>query len=416
MEEGKQQGQTHKMQGVIRSLARKTGSKILLIVIDGVGDLPVEGQTPLEAAGTPNLDELARGSALGLMDPIARGITPGSGPGHLGLFGYDPLEYEIGRGVLEALGVGLELEPEDVAARGNFATVDERGILTDRRAGRLPTELNRKLCERLQRQIPEIEGVKFRIAPVMEHRFALILRGPGLGGEVADTDPQQTGLPPQPAVPLVQGGAAAKTAAVVNRFVARARELLRGEQPANALLLRGFGKLLQIPKMQELYKLNPAVIAGYPMYRGLARLVGMEILPLELGDERLEEKLGLLHDSWGSYDFFFLHIKKTDSAGEDGRFSKKVELIEEFDAHLPRILELEPDALAITADHSTPVALRSHSWHPVPLLLRSRYIRPDAAARFTERECLKGGLGRFRAVELLPQLLAHALKLAKFGA
>jgi len=326
------------------------------------------------------------------------------------------LEYEIGRGVLEALGIGLELGPEDVAARGNFATVDEKGVLTDRRAGRLPTELNRKLCEKLQRQIPEVEGVKFQIETVMEHRFALILRGPGLSGEVADTDPQQTGLPPKPAVPLTEHEAAAKTARIVNEFVGRAMEILKDEQPANALLLRGFGKPPQIPKMQELYKLNPAVIAGYPMYRGVARLVGMEILPLKLGDERLEEKLQLLHDHWESYDFFFLHIKKTDSAGEDGDFAKKVALIEEFDSKLPQILSLQPDVLAITADHSTPVPLRSHSWHPVPLLLSSRYVRADEGGRWTERECLKGSLGRFRATELMPQLLAHALKLKKFGA
>ena len=405
-----------RMQEAIRSLARKTDSKILLVVIDGVGDLPVEGKTPLEAARTPNLDGLARESALGLMDPIARGISPGSGPGHLALFGYDPLEYEVGRGVLEALGIGLELEPEDVAARGNFATVDEQGLLTDRRAGRIPTELNRKLCEKLGQQIKKIEDVGVQIEPVMDHRFALIFRGEGLGEEVADTDPQQTGLKPKPAEPLAQSEAAAKTARIANEFVARAMEILKDEHPANAVLLRGFGKLPEIPKMQELYKLTPAVIAGYPMYRGVARLVGMQILPLELGDERLEEKLRLLRDNWEGYDFFFLHIKRTDSAGEDGNFSRKVELIEEFDAHLPRILELNPDVLAITADHSTPVPLRSHSWHPVPLLLRSRYVLPDEGRRFTERECLRGSLGRFCAVELMPQLLAHALKLKRFGA
>ena len=404
------------MQEVVRSLARKTDSKILLLVIDGVSDLPVEGQTPLEAARTPNLDGLARESALGLMDPIARGITPGSGPGHLGLFGYDPLEYEVGRGVLEALGIGLELGPDEVAARGNFATVDERGLLTDRRAGRIPTELNRKLCAKLGRQIGMIEDVELRIEPVMDHRFALVLRGEGLGEGVADTDPQQLGVEPKRAVALVRSEAAEKTARIVNEFITKAREILKDEHPANAVLLRGFGKLPRIPRMQDLYKLTPAVIAGYPMYRGVARLVGMEILPLELGNERLEDKLRLLRDNWERYDFFFLHIKRTDSAGEDGDFSKKVELIEEFDAHLPRVLELQPDVLAITADHSTPVPLRSHSWHPVPLLLRSRYIRPDEGERFTERECLRGSLGRFRAVELLPQLLAHALKLQRFGA
>lgn len=404
------------MHEFIQALTRKTDSKILLIVLDGVGDLPLEGRTPLEAAETPNLDRLVQESALGLMDPVTRGITAGSGPGHLALFGYDPLQYEVGRGVLAALGIGLELGPEDVAARGNFATIDENGFLKDRRAGRLPTDLNRGLCERLRRSIQQIEDVELLIEPVMDYRFALVLRGPGLGGAVADTDPQQVGLKMKPALPLVQDEAAAKTARIANRFIAQAMEILKNQERANALLLRGFGKRPQIPQMQVVYKLTPAAIAGYPMYRGAARLVGMEILPLELGDEHLEDKLRLLHDNWEKFDFFFLHIKKTDSAGEDGDFAKKTKLIADFDAHLPPILGLKPDVLAITADHSTPVPLKSHSWHPVPLLLHSRHIRPDTATRFTENECLKGSLGRFRSRELLPQLLAHALKLRKFGA
>ncbi|MCR4404094.1 MAG: 2,3-bisphosphoglycerate-independent phosphoglycerate mutase [Candidatus Acetothermia bacterium] len=405
------------MEEIIRAIAQKTDSKIVLVVLDGLGDLPVEGKTPLEAARTPTLDELAGNSALGLLDPIARGITPGSGPGHLGLFGYDPLQYEVGRGVLEALGIGLDLEPEDVAVRGNFATVDENGVLTDRRAGRLPTDENKRICAKLQRQIRKIEDVSVQIEPVMDHRFALVLRGPGLGSGVADTDPQKTGLKPLPVTAVAQDRGSRKTARIAERFVFQAMAVLKDEVKANAVLLRGFGKLPKIPKLQELYKLTPAVIAGYPMYRGLARLIGMEILPLELGDERLEEKMRLLREHWERFDFFFIHIKRTDSAGEDGNFSRKVELIEEFDAHLPEILALEPDVLAITADHSTPVPLRSHSWHPVPLLLHSRYIWPGGSdQRFTERACRRGGLGRFRAVELMPELLAHALKLQKFGA
>ncbi|MGQ9477865.1 MAG: 2,3-bisphosphoglycerate-independent phosphoglycerate mutase [Candidatus Bipolaricaulia bacterium] len=407
-----------KMQELIKSLAQKTDSKIVLIVLDGLGDLPVEGRTPLEAAKTPNLDKLAQGSALGLMDPIARGITPGSGPGHLGLFGYEPLQYEIGRGVLEALGIGLGLEPEDVAVRGNFATVDEKGVLTDRRAGRIPTDENKRICAKLQRQIKRIEDVSVQIEPVMDHRFALVFRGPGLGSGVADTDPQRTGLKPLPVTATAQDRASRKTARIAERFIAQAMAILKDEVKANAVLLRGFGKLPKIPKMQELYKLTPAVIAGYPMYRGLARLIGMEVLPLELGDERLEEKTRLLREHWERFDFFFIHVKRTDSAGEDGNFARKVELIEEFDAHLSKVLELRPDVLAITADHSTPVPLKSHSWHPVPLLLHSRYIWSGGSQdqRFTERDCRKGGLGRFRAVELMPELLAHGLKLQKFGA
>lgn len=405
------------MQEVIRSLVQKTDSKIVLVVLDGLGDLPVEGRTPLEAARTPNLDGLAKNSALGLMDPIGRGITPGSGPGHLGLFGYDPLQYEVGRGVLEALGIGLDLDPEDVAVRGNFATVDENGVLTDRRAGRLPTDENKRICAKLQRQIRKIEDVSVQIEPVMDHRFALVLRGPGLGGDVADTDPQRTGLKPLPVTAVAQDRGSRKTARIAERFVFQAMAVLKDEVKANAVLLRGFGKLPKIPKMQELYKLTPAVLAGYPMYRGLARLIGMEILPLALGDERLEEKVRLLREHWGRFDFFFIHIKRTDSAGEDGNFARKVELIEEFDTHLPEILDLGPDVLAITADHSTPVPLKAHSWHPVPLLLHSPYTWPGGSdQRFTERDCRRGGLGRFRAVELMPELLAHALKLQKFGA
>jgi 2,3-bisphosphoglycerate-independent phosphoglycerate mutase len=404
------------MHGLISSLAQETGSKIALIVIDGVGDLPVGGKTPLEAAKTPNLDRLVSESALGLMDPVARGITPGSGPGHLALFGYDPIRYEVGRGVLSALGIGLQLRPDDVAARGNFATLDERGVIRDRRAGRIPTVLNSELCQKLRQQIKGIEGVETLIEPVMDYRFSLVLRGLGLGGAVADTDPQETGVEPKPASPLVQDEAAARTAQIAGQFTTLAGEILKNEEKANAVLLRGFGKLPQIPKMQDIYKLTPAVIAGYPMYRGVARLVGMDIPPLELGEERLEEKLRLLAEYWEKFDFFFLHVKKTDSAGEDGNFTEKARLIEEFDAHLTQILEQKPDVLAIAADHSTPVPLKSHSWHPVPLLLSSGYIRPDEGERFTERECLKGSLGRFRSVELMPQLLAHARKLRKFGA
>lgn len=405
-----------KLQELMKKLAYQTDSKIVLLVIDGAGDLPVDGKTPLEAARTPNLDKLAQESALGLMDPVARGITPGSGPGHLGLFGYDPLQYEVGRGVLAALGIGLQLGPDDVAARGNFATVNENGLVTDRRAGRIPTELSSELCEKLRQHLKRIEDVELLIEPVMDYRFVLVLRGLGLGGAVADTDPQQTGVTPKRAAPLVQDEATARTAQIADRFSAQAREILKNEENANAVLLRGFGKLPPIPKMQDIYKLQPAVIAGYPMYRGVARLVGMDIPPLDLGEERLEEKTRVLAEYWEEFDFFFLHVKNTDSAGEDGNFSKKVQLIEEFDAHLARILEQKPDVLAITADHSTPVPLKSHSWHPVPLLLKSRYIRPDEGERFTERECQTGSLGRFRSVELMPQLLAHALKLRKFGA
>ncbi len=397
-----------------KELSVKNDRKILLIVLDGIGDLPVNGRTPLEAARTPNLDELARKSSLGLHDPVSPGITPGSGPGHLSLFGYDPLTYEVGRGVLSALGLGMELTSNDVAARGNFATIDEKGNVTDRRAGRIPTELNRKLIEKLSSKVQEIEGVKVFLRTEAEHRFALVLRGDGLGGKVTDTDPQVTGKPPLE--PEGEDDASKKTAEIVRKFINMAGEILKEEHPANFILLRGFDKLPHIPSFNEIYKLKAGAIASYPMYRGVARLVGMEIVGIEGEGEMLDEKVSLFKEKFSLYDYFFLHIKKTDSYGEDGNFDAKVHHIEEFDKVLPDILSVNPSVIAITGDHSTPVKLKNHSWHPVPVLIWSEFIRMDEAKRFTENEALKGALGRFKGTELMPQLMAFALKFKKFGA
>jgi len=397
------------METVLDKLTQKNDKKLLLLVIDGIGGAPYRGKTELEAAYTPNMDRLAKSYITGVADPVAPGITPGSGPGHLALFGYDPLRYEIGRGILEALGVGLEVTPKDVAVRGNFATIDDNGIIIDRRAGRISTDLNRQLCTRIQQEIKVIDGVEIIVKPGKEHRFVLILRGDKLSDKVTETDPQKEGNPPLRCEPLVPE--ATHTAEVVNKFVDAARKLLN--PPANFVLLRGFAKHPQLKSMRERFKLTPAGIATYPMYKGLAKLVGMDIL--ETGPE-LEDEIETLRKNWDNYDFFYFHIKRTDSLGEDGNWEAKVELIEKIDKLLPDILDLHPDVLVITGDHSTPAILKAHSWHPVPVLFVSPYVIPDKSEAFNERECMHGGLGRIRLLDLLPLMLAHGLKLKKYGA
>jgi 2,3-bisphosphoglycerate-independent phosphoglycerate mutase len=394
-----------------KRLSRTSPSKIVLLVMDGVGGLPhpETGKTELESASKPNLNKIAKDSLCGLIDPVGPGITPGSAPGHLAIFGYDPVEYQIGRGVVEALGIDFELKPRDIAARGNFCTVDEEGIIADRRAGRLATEKNTELC-RLLSDI-RVEGADISVLPVKEHRFVIILRGDGLSPDLSDSDPQQAGLAPRKIQPLSRQ--AERTAEIVNQFASQAGRLLSNETPANMMLLRGFSRRPDIPSMPEIYKLKPAAVATYPMYRGLARLVGMEVLPR---DESLTEQLSRLRCSYANYDFFFVHFKSTDARGEDGDFRAKVEAIEELDKALPDLLSLNPDVLIITGDHSTPAALAMHSWHPVPFMLRSKWCRPDDVTEFSERACLSGGLGRFQATEIMPLAMANALKLDKFGA
>lgn len=396
---------------LFKSLWVKNDAKIVLLVLDGLGGLPVDGKTELERAQTPNLDALAARSACGLTDPIAPGITPGSGPAHLAMFGYDPLKYQIGRGVLETLGVGLSMTPQDLAARGNFATMDDRGIITDRRAGRIPTEKNRELCALLRKDIPEIGRVQVIIESGVEHRFVVLFRGEGLEDGLSDADPQQVGQKAKPARALKPGAKQSET--IVNRFIDLASRVLKAQHPANTVLLRGFARYPHIPSMNELFGLNTAAIAPYPMYRGLARLVGMEIL--ESGPS-IEEEFKTLSENFDGYDFFYVHVKKTDSYGEDGDFGKKVKVIEEADRFIPDLLALNPDVLAVTGDHSTPAVLKSHSWHPNPFLLYSKYERSGGVKGFSEGECARGSLGRFRAKDELPMMMACALKLKKFGA
>jgi 2,3-bisphosphoglycerate-independent phosphoglycerate mutase len=396
---------------LLKDLVVPAETRMVLLVMDGLGGLPREknGKTELETAHTPHLDQLARQSSCGLLDPVFMGITPGSGPAHLALFGYDPLKYKVGRGVLAALGIGFELQPSDVAARINFATINDQGRVTDRRAGRISNEENARLIGLLEDI--KLPGVELFLRTVKEHRAMMVLRGKDLSGELADTDPQQLGVPPKEVTPLNK--AARSTAEMVGQFLDQARERLSGERPANMILMRGFDRYEPLPSFQDLYGINPAAIAAYPMYKGVARLAGMEAI----GSPRsLEEEFDILEKRYRDYDYFFLHVKKTDSSGEDGDFDGKVSVIEEVDRFLPRVLSLKPDVLAITGDHSTPAVLRSHSWHAVPLLLSSPYCRPDAAAAFSETECARGCLGRFPTTYLMGLLLANALRLTKYGA
>jgi 2,3-bisphosphoglycerate-independent phosphoglycerate mutase len=396
---------------VLESLVIQTESKLVMVVIDGIGGLPLRGKTELETAKTPNLDRFTPKAICGLIDPVAYGITPGSGPSHLALFGYDPFRYEIGRGVMEALGIDIPLTKNDLAARGNFATIDEKGIVVDRRAGRISTERNREICGFLQNEIKEIGGVQISIHPGKEHRFVIVFRGEGLSDNLTDADPQKDGLEAERTEGL--SPEARRTAEIVNNYLKRATEALRSFHPANTILLRGFSKVPEIPTMSDRFRLQAAAIATYPMYRGLARLVGMEVLKT---GETIQEEVETLKRYFGRYDFFYLHFKKPDMAGEDGNFKMKVKAIEEIDRLIPSILKLKPDVLVVTGDHSTPSLLKSHSWHPNPILLFSKYIRPDGIRRFTERHCQKGQLGRFPALDIIPLMLANGLKLKKFGA
>ena len=397
----------------MRELSVSTDSKIVLLVLDGLGGLPMDpfGRTELEAADTPNLDALAARSDLGLSRPVAAGVSPGSGPGHLALFGYDPLKYEVGRGVLSALGVGFELGENDLAARVNFATKDESGRISDRRAGRIATEEARKLVDLLNENL-RLDGVEVFFIHEKEHRAVAVFRGSGLSDALSDSDPQRVGLEPLPVEPITGDAGAEKSAELANAFIEQADETLAGHHPANTVLLRGFGMHPALPRFDEIYKLRAAAIAGYPMYKGLARLAGMEILK---EGEGIAGEFETLKENWGSYDFFFVHVKPTDAAGEDGDFRRKAAVIEEADALIPDLFDLDPAVLAVTGDHATPAKMESHSWHGVPFLLYSKYTLPTAES-FGERACAGGSLGAFPAEEIMGLLMGHALKLNRYGA
>lgn len=393
------------------------GDKIVLLVMDGLGGLPMEigGKTELETAHTPNLDQLAAEGITGLSIPIRPGVEPGSGPAHMSLFSYDPVRYEIGRGVLEALGIGFRMGSNDLAARGNFATIDADGYITDRRAGRISTDECIRLCTKLQQATSNMfENYQVFVEPVKEHRFVLVLRGEGLGGDLTETDPLETGKRPLPVTDESNSDAGQRTADLLNQWIEKARQVLADEARANSLNLRGISKDPGLPLLPDIYGLKAAAIAVYPMYKGVASLVGMEVVEFE-GD-RPNHEIDALERVWNDYDFFFIHIKKIDSYGEDGNFDAKVHEIEAVDEVIPRIVALKPGAVIVTGDHSTPAKLRSHSWHPVPTLLWSPRARPDATQSFGESACASGGLGIFHATQLIPQAMAHAGRIKRFGA
>ena len=402
------------MQNLIKPLIQKNDSKIIMVVLDGVGGLPVNGKTELEFARTPNLDAIARESACGLHTPVAYGITPGSGPGHLGLFGYDPQEFQIGRGILEALGLGVEIKNTDVAVRCNYATIKD-GIIIDRRAGRMPTEQTQKLTEKLGSMIKKIDNAEIIFAPGMEHRFAVRFRFPSAlepdAAAIPDTDPQKEGKAPVPPIPLSEN--AGKVSKIVEKLINQVQEILKNEGKANFILTRGFAVMPHIPAFEDAFGLKALAVANYPMYRGLARLVHMDTPAIE---GTVEDEINFLKQQYNEYDFFFVHVKKVDSYGEDGNFEGKAARIEEFDKLLPQILGLNPDVLVITGDHSTPALMKGHSWHPVPVLIKSPYVLGGLCSGFSERECTKGELGIFPAINIMPLALANAMRLKKFGA
>jgi 2,3-bisphosphoglycerate-independent phosphoglycerate mutase len=397
---------------IINEMAVDNGSKIVLLLMDGLGGLPLEpgGKTELETARTPNMDALTARASLGLSEVVAPGFSPGSGPGHLALFGYDSLEYVIGRGVLEAMGIGFHLQPQDVAIRGNFCTIDSAGKITDRRAGRIPTEECARRVEVLRKI--KVPGVEIFVEAVKEYRFVLVLRGEGLGAAIPDNDPQLTGVP---ALPIVAEDAASeKTAQILRQWSAEANKLLAAYPPANSCLLRGISKDPGMPRFNDVFKLRSAAVAVYPMYKGVARLVGMDVI--EHKAETPAEEFEVVKQHWNEYDFFFVHIKKTDSYGEDGKFENRVGVIEAVDQALPVLLGLKPDVLVITGDHSTPAKLSRHSWHKVPVLLAADAARFGPATKFGEASCVTGTLGPIHHVDIMPLVLAHSLRLGKYGA
>lgn len=395
-------------------LAQPNGGNIIYLIIDGLGGLPdpERGGTELQVAHTPHLDRLAQNSSCGMLDIVGPGITPGSGPGHLALFGYDPLQYSIGRGVLAALGIDFALQEGDVAARVNFATVDADGLITDRRAGRIDTETNQRLCRKIKDEVKLSFTGDYFFETVSEHRAVLILRGADLSGHLQDTDPQTTGVAPLDPEPRSEQ--AQHTGQVVQSFVQQARDVLADEQPANMLLLRGFEQYAPIPSLNDRFKLKGVCIADYPMYRGISRLLGMDILPPPGG---LEARFEALQSCYGeTYNFYFLHVKQTDSTGEDGNFEAKVAHIEAVDRLVPQVVDLKPDVLVVTADHSTPAVLGRHSWHPVPLLLQAKTARVDDITTFDEYACSRGMMGFRPGPHLMGLVLAHAGRLKKYGA
>ena len=402
------------MKPLIDSLTKPNDSKMLLVILDGLGGLPSkkhDNKTELEYADTPNMDEMARQYETGLHIPVETGITPGSGPGHLSVFGYDPKTHIIGRGILEALGIDVEVDSGSVTARCNFSTIDNEGRITDRRAGRISTPKNKELCDKLSRKIDKIDGYPVEFHSGKEHRFVFVIRSIECSGDVSDTDPQATGVKPLDAEP--SGDNARNTAVIINKASNMIGEVLKDEEKANYALFRGVSTYPDIETMEERFKIKPACIATYPMYRGLAKLVGMDILS---SGSTLSDELNALSENYERYDYFFLHVKKSDSYGEDGEFDLKVKVIEEFDSHLPSLMKHDFDVIAITGDHSTPALMKSHSSHNVPLLLIHQHARHNNVKGFSELECINGAIGTIYGKHIINLMLDSAGRLKKFGA
>ena len=398
---------------MMNELLLSNDNKVIFLILDGLGDIPNPAfglKTPLEAAKKPNMDGLAmKRGVLGRIIPVDIGITPGSGPGHLSLFGYDPQVHEIGRGVLEVLGLNMDLRDGDLAARANFCTIKE-GLVTDRRAGRIPTSETERLCRTISSNIEKIEGCEVIIKPGKSHRFAVIFRGPDLADKLTDADPHKDNKP------FVHTSAKAPeaefAARVVNSFMEKVMDLLKAEPVANGALLRGFSCKPDIQPFTEKYAMKALAIATYPMYRGIAKVLGMDVKD-EPAD--YDEAVSLLKKNYNDYQVFFFHVKETDLAGEDGNFEEKVQAIEAVDRFLPEITGLDPHALVITGDHSTPCPLKGHSWHPVPALVVTKTGETDGHA-FHEKNCLVGSAGTIYSKDLMALALAHGGRLDKYGA
>jgi 2,3-bisphosphoglycerate-independent phosphoglycerate mutase len=399
------------MPELVPSIVRQSDSKIVLVVMDGLGGVrTAERGSEISEARTPNLDRLAAEGSSGVHSVVAPGITPGSGAGHLALFGYDPVVYKLGRGALSAAGVSFDLRPGDVAARVNFCTLDDTGRVVDRRAGRISTETNERLCRMITDAMRLEGGVEMFLVPEQEHRALLVLRGANLSPMLRDTDPGVVGITPN--LPSAIEPEAEGTAILLTRVLEQVRLILWREK-ANFMLLRGFDSLQDLPRFEERYLLNARGIAGYPMYLGIARLLGMAVsAPSHSWDDAILD----LKSSWDEFDYFYLHYKATDSAGEDGDFDRKMAAIELIDASIPQIADLGPGVLCVTGDHSTPAPLMRHSWHPVPFLMWGPEVGVDAVTRFDEEAARMGNFGHQMARDLMTFMLAATGRLSTFGA
>jgi len=394
---------------------KKSKAKALLLICDGLGDRPsIEGKTPLQAANTPYLDEISKEGINGLMDTISPGIVPGSDTAHLAILGYDPYKYYPGRGVFEALGADMELCEGDVAFRANFATVDDKMRIIDRRAGR---KGSKDLAEALNGL--EIDHTKIKFTNTTEHRCALVLKGENLSKAVSDVDTHEAGSEVKKCVPLEEGEKELKTANIVNEFVSQSYDILnehpvnkerreRGELPANIILLRGAGSYGEVSAMKDRFGFGAACIAGASLYKGVAKYLGMVVVPVEgatgIADTNLNNKAEATLHALEKHDFVFLHVKATDSMGHDGDFEGKKYMISRIDKELVARIKDVDAYITVTADHSTPVSIKRHSSDPVPIVIKGEGVRKDGITKFDEVSAASGGLGRIRGVDLMPIL------------